>query len=82
MNVHIDITKKYIKNHVVETRAGWLMNYYKRKGKLVRSDTCEKCGKECLTQGHHQDYSKPLDITWLCQQCHIELHRGKALGRN
>lgn len=39
------------------------------RGKLKRSP-CEVCGK--LGQAHHKDYSRPLDITWLCHKHHCE----------
>lgn len=39
-------------------------------GRLVRSMNCEECGKKCKTEGHHEDYSKPLDVIWLCKICH------------
>ena len=41
-----------------------------KKGILVRSPTCEKCGILCKTQGHHDDYDKPLTVIWLCLTCH------------
>jgi hypothetical protein len=39
-------------------------------GKIERPDHCEQCGKECKPEGHHPDYSKRLDVVWLCRQCH------------
>jgi hypothetical protein len=40
------------------------------EGKLMRSEYCLQCGKKCKTEGHHEDYSKPLDVIWLCRLCH------------
>jgi len=40
----------------------------------IRSLPCEKCGEE-KTEAHHDDYSKPLNIRWLCRICHKKLHR-------
>ncbi len=46
-----------------------------RSGKLKRG-SCVVCGKE-NANAHHEDYSKPLDITWLCRTHHREAHGGK-----
>jgi len=35
---------------------------------------CEVCGEE-PSNGHHPDYSKPLEVVWLCQKHHKEIHR-------
>jgi hypothetical protein len=41
-------------------------------GKLVKLP-CEICG-DPKSQGHHDDYSMPLDVVWLCQAHHRERH--------
>ena len=43
-----------------------------KTGKLIKQ-SCEKCG-ELKTQAHHDDYTKPLDIRWLCRKCHKMEH--------
>lgn len=45
-------------------------------GKLHRKP-CEKCGKEKV-DAHHDDYSKPLDVRWLCRSHHLQHHRSIA----
>lgn len=42
------------------------------KGRLVRLP-CEQCGA-IDTEAHHDDYSKPLDVRWLCRPHHMTLH--------
>lgn len=43
-----------------------------RDGKLVRQP-CEICGT-ARVEAHHDDYSKPLDVRWLCKSHHDEHH--------
>ena len=43
-----------------------------RDGKLVRLP-CVVCGSE-KSEGHHEDYSKPLEVTWLCRKHHAARH--------
>jgi hypothetical protein len=45
-----------------------------RRGKIMRPNRCEKCKKECTPDGHHLDYSKPLEVQWLCKICHMKGH--------
>lgn len=47
-----------------------------KKGLLIRPNKCEMCGKtNCEIQGHHDDYAKPLNIVWVCTECHGKIHR-------
>ena len=49
-----------------------------KRGKLTRPVSCSQCaavpprGKDGRSQiqGHHPDYSKPLEVVWLCVACH------------
>jgi hypothetical protein len=52
------------------------------RGDLVRPKICETChgpgqpyadGRAPI-QAHHPDYSQPLDVEWLCRDCHGARH--------
>jgi hypothetical protein len=44
-----------------------------RTGQLVR-EPCLFCEKPTV-HAHHHDYTKPLDVTWLCKDHHGLVHR-------
>lgn len=52
-----------------------------KKGLLVRPDTCEVCGGPGPIEAAHSDYSKPLEVRWLCLPCHRtwDRHEPKTL---
>jgi len=41
-----------------------------KSGRLTKSP-CVFCGN-VKVQAHHHDYSKPLDVVWVCFKCHRE----------
>lgn len=55
----------------LKMKARWRVQSQIRRGQIKRQP-CEKCGK--LAQAHHEDYSKPLEVRWLCSLHHAQLH--------
>jgi hypothetical protein len=40
-------------------------------GKIAKRDSCSRCGvTDMPLEMHHEDYSKPLEVVWLCDACH------------
>lgn len=52
------------------------------RGDLKRPEVCDDCGGvgqpysdgRVRIHAHHEDHDKPLDVTWLCRDCHHDLH--------
>ena len=66
--------KNYRKNHHDKCLAHSKLQYALDTGKVIRPNKCSMCGIECIPQGHHNDYTKPLDVIWLCAKCHSRIH--------
>lgn len=66
-------TKAWERRNPVKKAANTAVNNAIRDGRLVRQP-CEVCGAE-KAQAHHDDYSKPLDVRWLCTTHHAEWHK-------
>lgn len=45
------------------------------KDGVLTKQPCTLCGCALATEGHHQDYNRPLDIQWLCKKHHRAWHR-------
>ena len=69
--------KRWRKNNPEKVRAQLKARRAVASGKIERQHECCVCGAEEHLHMHHHDYSKPLDIVWLCARCH---HRGHALA--
>lgn len=48
------------------------------KGELKR-EPCEQCGKR-KSEAHHDDYSKPLAVRWLCRPHHRQWHKENKIA--
>jgi len=73
--------KAYTKKHTIEWRlknpekylAHNVVNNAIRDGKIVKPTLCEICGEKAKLHGHHYDYSKPMEVIWLCPECHGQI---------
>ena len=76
-NAHMRKTRPKYRQLTPEQRFKANARSYARQyvvyGKL-KPKPCESCG-DPKAQKHHDDYSKPLEVRWLCVNCHILLHR-------
>jgi len=71
-----ETAKKYIEKNPEKRKAHIMVNNAVRDGRLVRQG-CEVCGEK--SHAHHDDYSKPLEVRWLCATHHMRLHCGIKL---
>jgi len=69
----LEAKNKWIELNQEKRKAHRAVNNAVRDGRLARQP-CEICGA-LKVEGHHEDYSKPLDVVWLCRKHHAELHR-------
>lgn len=68
--------------HRYKNRARRAVTTAIQRGELVRPSTCEDCGGpgreykdgRAGIHAHHDDYDKPLDVRWLCGNCHDAVH--------
>lgn len=62
-----------------------------RRG-IIKRQHCEACGRGSQfaagtidylkdIHAHHDDYSKPLEVRWLCPSCHKRHHVAHGPGR-
>lgn len=65
--------KAYQSRWPEKKKAKEMLNDRVNRGKIKR-DPCVECGNP-KTEGHHEDYSKPLEVIWLCTKHHMERHR-------
>jgi len=67
-------TKKYQDKHAIKRAAHLILGYEVKKGNITLTP-CKKCFNTDDLNAHHEDYTKPLDIVWLCKTCHGKRHR-------
>lgn len=68
----------YMKENRVKFPHKWKARLLARKAYqtgLIKKQPCVFCGS-AETEMHHEDYSKPIDVVWLCHPHHMKLEHG------
>jgi len=67
--------QRFKENHPEKRSAHLAIARALRAGTVIKQP-CSICG-EIKSESHHEDYSKPLDVIWLCRAHHAEHHAAK-----
>ena len=62
--------REWYQKNKEKRRAHVIVNRAIKSGKLMRPGTCSECNKNCKPDGHHVDYTNPLEVIWICRACH------------
>lgn len=65
--------ERYMLKYPERIKANRKLNYAVKKGYIIKQP-CLVCGDN-QSIAHHDDYSKPLEVLWLCELHHKLRHR-------
>jgi len=74
----LESLKKYKQNNPLKVKAREVLHNAIENNRVIKPKRCSRCNKKFNPHGicgHHEDYSKPLDVLWVCHQCHSAIHR-------
>src|SRR3990167_4570095 len=69
-----EIINEWAKNNPEKIKAHRLVHQAIENGVIIKSTKCNNCGREVRLSGHQENYSKPLEVLWLCGSCHKLKH--------
>lgn len=75
------VNKRVRDQESIKLRAACHLRNAVHKGAVVKPTHCQDCGlslPKAQIHGHHPDYTKPLDVIWVCMPCHGKRHRKYA----
>jgi len=68
--------KKWVEGNAIKRSAQIMVGNAVRDKRLFKPKFCSECKHhKQRIHGHHDDYSKPLSVRWLCAKCHSNWHK-------
>lgn len=67
------VTREWRKRNPLAYQAHIAVGNALRDGRMEKQP-CQLCATTEHVHAHHKDYSKPLEVTWLCARCHHRMH--------
>ena len=77
----VEYTRDYRTEFPNKYKAHRLVQKSLKDGYLTK-ESCNVCGTLERIVAHHNDYLKPLDVTWLCEVHHKQWHLDNGEGLN
>ena len=74
-----DISRRSVLKFYYKQYARLKVSWALKSGKLKKPKICPCCKKHKKVEAHHNDYSKPLKVKWLCRQCHADKHKKNGI---
>lgn len=72
---HAKSLQRYRENNPEKHAAHTAVGNAVRDGRLVPWPVCAVPECSCIPEAHHPDYSRPLDVVWLCDLHHKGAHQ-------
>jgi hypothetical protein len=67
-------TRQWRARNKEKVRAHNIYQNARYAGRVTPATMCEACGASGHIHAHHDDYSRPLDVRYLCASCHKRHH--------
>ncbi len=75
---------EYQRNSRKKNRHKWIARQRVKRaiesGRLIKPERCSCCNEIKSLEAHHTDYSRPLDVQWMCFVCHREIGHGQKVS--
>jgi len=69
-------SKLQLERHPERIKCRKITRSLRRRGILIPTESCEMCNRIVPLHAHHEDYSRPDKVKWVCRKCHRKIHGG------